>query len=554
MTYFSGRRVLAAAGLLLLGLNAGAQTGTEALLPVKISATALPKSWRWIGAISAAPDASSFTTKPGTAYLLGGREPLNVLQVNDDFRMRFDVMMTQGGDVELSLPNGSTLSLLHSPDLNRILKAPGLWQTVDLRYRAATGAQPALLEKLVINGVTVREDQRLAPAKATGSVALWSPNGSLAVRDMAYQILSNRQVARLGNVRYKLYEGEAEKAADLSAKKPLQEGTLPAITHEVAYGQTKRYSIVYTGELEVLQDGPLTFTVQQGGIAGIQVDGKDVIAPTYADLGQPQTAQTTLKAGKYPVTVFFSRSWPRPGLGVFVSGPGTRPQALHPQASLPEPDPVGLIAVRAADRPSLIRSFIQLPNEKKKRTHCLSVGTPAGQHYTMDLNQGALLQVWKGDFADVTEMWHERGEPQLLKPIGTLVSLGGQPTLAALNDANQVWPDSLNDEKDFLYKGWKLDADGYPTLQYSYRGAAISDFIKPISNGLSRTLTVNGGPGLYCRLAAGKDVEEVRKGLYAVDNHSYYIQLDPKAKPVIRNNRELLLPVSNGTIQYSIIW
>ena len=555
MTHLLSRRLLAV-GMLLTGLTVRAQPGSDALAPVKLSSDKLPAGWRWVGSVSATPDDRTLTARAGTTGLLGGSEPLTLLQTTDDFRLRLELLLPTGAGVQLTLPNGRNLTIDATSDVRAALKAPGLWQTLDLWYRAATKGQPASVEKMVLNGVTVAEDQRLPDRTSpTGTVAVRASGGAVALRNPSYQLRSNRAVVGLTNVRYRLVEGEAATAAEVLSRPALLEGPLPAITHEVAYGQTKRYALVYTADLEVPEAGPLTFTVQHGGVAGLQIDGKDVIAPTYADLGQPQTAApVSLSAGKHQLTVFFSRSWPRPGLGVFVAGAGTRPQPLHPLASLPEPDPVGQIAVRAADRPALLRSFIQLPGEKTKRTHCLSVGTPAGYHYTVDLNQGAWLQAWKGDFADVTEMWHERGEPQLLKPLGAVVRLGGPPTLAALTDARQPWPDSLDAENDMLYKGWKLGPEGLPTLQYAYRGATISDVIVPTAGGLSRTLTVSGGTGLYARLVAGTDLVEVSRGLYAVDDRSYYVRIDSRARPLVRNNRELLLPLSNGSVQYTIIW
>ena len=62
----------------------------------------------------------------------------------------------------------------------------------------------------------------------------------------------------------------------------------------------------------------------------------------------------------------------------------------------------------------MIRGFVNYGDEK--RTHAISVGDPQGVHYSYDLTRGSLLKVWKGGFADVTEMWEGRGIDQLLMP------------------------------------------------------------------------------------------------------------------------------------------
>src|SRR5690606_30664302 len=120
--------------------------------------------------------------------------------------------------------------------------------------------------------------------------------------------------------------------------------------------------------------------------------------------------------------------------------------------------------------------------------HCLSVGGPAGWHYTADLNRGALLQVWKGEFANTTDMWYERGEPQLLHPVGLVVPISGKSSLANLPAPATAWPDSAN----IRYLGYRLDAQGFPALRYNLGGITVSDALVATSGGLVRPLTPEG--------------------------------------------------------------
>jgi hypothetical protein len=203
-----------------------------------------------------------------------------------------------------------------------------------------------------------------------------------------------------------------------------------------------------------------------------------------------------------------------------------------------------------------------MPGEKTKRTHSMSVGTPAGLHYTLDLNQMALLQAWKGDFANVTEMWYERGEPQILSSMGATVRLPGQTALMTLTSESTAWPDSV-DEKTLQYKGLTVDKEGYPTIEYALAGANVTDAIRPDGNSLVRTLTLSNAPSgtAYCRLAAGSTIEDLGKGLYAVNDRTYYVHIDPKAKVKLRQSQgkqELLMPITtkNGStsVQYAIVF
>lgn len=546
----------------LLSATGYAQTDLPSLPLAQVNR---PAGWQLVGSVATSPDGASMKTgSPGNTVLVGTNQPLTLITPTDDFRLRFDVMMTANAGATLSLPGGQPIRLDHSVDLPRLLKAPGLWQTLELWYKTGGTKGPATLEKLVLNGVTVREGQVLT-GKTTGPVTLMATNGTLAVRNVGYRVLTPRTVARWsGPLSYTIVEGGyIQNPQESLRKKVLKQDTTAQLNYEVAYGQPRQYTLFFDGKLNALQAGEYQFELNQGGVAALWVDGKPVVPVDHRELGHPNVGSATLTAGPHDVRVYFSRSWFRPGLGLFVSQAGTRPQPLHALASLPEPDPVGVISVVPEARPQLVRSFVQMPGEKSKRTHSLSVGSPAGLHYTLDLNQMALLQAWKGDFADVTEMWYERGEPQLLSPMGTTVRLPGQPALMVLANENAAWPDSVG-ENMLQYKGLTIDKAGFPTVDYSMGGVTVTDAIRPEGDALVRTLTLSGAPGpgsMYCRVAAGKFVEEVSKGLYAVDDRSYYVRFDPKADVKTRQSagrQELLLPVAvkngAGSVQYSIVF
>lgn len=570
MNCFNPLRFLQTAAVRVALVTLPAAACAQGDLPsVPVTQLTRPVGWQVVGSVAAGPDGTSLKTQPGSTVLVGSREPLTLATPTDDFRLRFDWLTTAGANVTLSLPGNPPIAFAQSRELARLLKAPGLWQTVEVWYKPGNAPKPPVLEKLVLNGVTVREGQTLTgKAPATSPVTVQATSGSVAVRNVGYRVMSPRAVARWsGPLSYTIYEGENGKRADLTGKKILKQDTSSLVNYEVAYGQPRRYSILFAGRLDALQAGDYTFDLHQGGIAGLYVDGNELIPATYHDLSQPETRTTRLTAGPHDVVVFFTRSWARPGLGLFVSQAGTRPQSLHTPASLPDPDPVGVISVEAGSRPQLIRSFVQMPGEPTKRTHSLSVGSPAGRHYTLDLNQMALLQVWKGDFADVTEMWYERGEPQLLTPMGATVRLSARSALAVLPDDLTTWPDSLG-ENVLRYKGLTIDKTGQPTIEYTLAGTTVTDALRTgpdgsADNGLTRTLTVSGSPNgtVYCRVAAGTSLDEVSKGLYAVDDRSYYVRFDPKAKIKLRHNgnqQDLLIPVvlknGTGSITYSIVF
>lgn len=554
------------AALLLAWLLSGLLYAQNDLPALSLSQLNRPAGWQLAGSVSPSADGSSIQAKPGDKVLIGADQPLTLLTPTADFRVRFDVLMTTSADVVLTLPSGLAIGLAHSQEINRLLKAPGLWQTVELWYKIGSGKSPALLEKLTINGVTVRESRTLA-STTSGPMTIMTKTGNVAVRNIGYRVMTPRTVAQWsGPVSYTIVEGgyilDPKEAA---RRKVLKQDTTNQLNYEVAYGQPRQYSLFFSGKLNALQTGDYRFDLNQGGAAALWIDGKEIMPVNHLELGQPNPGNVTLTMGLHDVKVYFSRSWFRPGLGLYVSQAGTRPQALHAPGSLPEPDPVAVVSVNpdysdAKNQIQRIRSFVQIPGEKTKRTHSLSVGSPAGLHYTIDLNQMALLQAWKGDFANVTEMWYERGEPQLLTPLGASVQLPTQTALTMLTNDMAAWPDSLG-ENILQYKGFVIDKQGAPTINYVIAGATVTDAIRAEGNELVRTLTLTGSPTgtLYCRVAAGTAVEEVSKGMYAINDRSYYVRIDPKAKVKLRQSngkQELLLPVDvkngAGSVQYSI--
>jgi hypothetical protein len=217
-------------------------------------------------------------------------------------------------------------------------------------------------------------------------------------------------------------------------------------------------------------------------------------------------------------------------------------------------------------RPVMQRGF-WLKDEIKLR-HVISVGIPGGINYAYDLNNYTLITAWHGSFIDAAPMWRSRGNPQLMLPLGGMLNLLNQPTLAMLPSDQAVWPDSVQvDANVFTNRGYKLTASGLPAFFYSINKAEVEDQIYPSADnkGLTREITFNfKAPvqNLYCRIASGKKIEKLADGSYAVDGRNYYLeQLETSGnQPVIRTQNErqsLIIPLRDQgkqVIKYSVIW
>jgi hypothetical protein len=217
-------------------------------------------------------------------------------------------------------------------------------------------------------------------------------------------------------------------------------------------------------------------------------------------------------------------------------------------------DPVFL---NPAQVPVLLRSFMQ--RGARKLTYVISLGDPGNVNYSYDLSQGALFQVWRGPFLDVTGMWHSRGQAQTATPLGAVEPLSDAPAVAVLDNLQQPWPDSAAFD-DVHDEGYVLDKARIPTFSYALKGVEVKDRIAPRADhtGFDRTLTVTSPPAhLYGRIVCARKVEKEGKERYRVDG-AYYIRIDKHFHPLVRQTaagQEMLVPVDGSRpLTYSIIW
>lgn len=208
---------------------------------------------------------------------------------------------------------------------------------------------------------------------------------------------------------------------------------------------------------------------------------------------------------------------------------------------------------------TMIRSFVDiLPNQRA--VHAISIGSPLQVHYSYDLDNGLLLQAWHGEFVDATPMWDGRGNGTS-KPRGaiTLFTRKLVPALAQLNSAQAVWPaDSTG--TGFRTKGYVMDNEDRPAFKYNIYGSQVTDAIIVAQNGqgLSREVTIDKPVGnIYLLLAAAADIKEIGKGIYMVDDQSFYLKFDQvQDKPIIRDvdGRKEMIILLRSKLNYSILF
>ncbi|QRR04303.1 DUF1080 domain-containing protein [Dyadobacter sandarakinus] len=462
----------------------------------------------------------------------------------------------------------------YAPRYN-VAKAPGLWQHIKISYQAprfdAAGKKVsnAVFLSVVLNGMTIHENVEVSgPTRgsltaedvAMGPIRIQGDHGSLAIKNIMINNF-DKQPGTLSDLTYKTYYGALSETEDLSKLTPAESGKADQLSWEILK-DNNNYSYVYTGHYNTVTPGKYNFRMQASGNSYLKIDGKYIIQPEWKSNTDFREASAELKPGDHTIEVFNNKKdgWMRPVLGLWIDGPGFREVAYHTKSSAMAGGSTDPILITANNN-TITRSFMDFrKGEKAKRTrvvHAVSVGSPTNLHYTYDLDKGTILQVWRGEFLDATPMWHDRGDGSS-RPRGSVTLLGDDMFLGKSGSKAKWATDTTG--SGYRPKGYVVDDADVPTFQYQAFGSNITDYISVVNNQyFERIVRVNNPvKDLVARLADGDKIEKVADGLYAIDDKSYYIQLsDKNVKPEIRSTnglQELLVPVSNGEVKYSILF
>lgn len=450
-----------------------------------------------------------------------------------DLEVEFDYLLAGGsgslvyfeGRYPLPLPTyGQHTDVPAFAQLGLAAKAPGLWQHVHAIFRAPRfdgqghKSAPARLMRVELNDCLALEDYAYAAPtpgaafsdeQATGPL-LWSGDAAVSLRAVQYRRIGLGAALEVARFAYQ--------------SKPDD----PAVT--------------MTGPLAIPVTGTYVLAAKTKGVAQFYVDGARCLGPV------------TLTAGSHELRVEY-RPDPKneERLQLEVEGAGIPRQtyaltdgALQPSdRKRPVPMPI-----EAGDRVRIQRGFVPFP--EGERFHVLSVGTPQGLNYSYDLERDTVLRMWRGGFLDMSEMWHERGEPQIVQPLGGVVTLDGQ---APFRDAiRQV--------------GYDLETNGQPVFHSIVAGREVSDRIAPTEDGrrLRREITIAAGSSpVTITLAHGGPIEALDHDRFVVNDRAYFIQWlrgRTEGRPVVTGGTgkdaalELTLPAASQaqTLTYEIAW
>jgi hypothetical protein len=189
----------------------------------------------------------------------------------------------------------------------------------------------------------------------------------------------------------------------------------------------------------------------------------------------------------------------------------------------------------------------------------IGVGYPGHINLAWDANNMRPAMIWRGPFIDAARHWNGRGAG-FQPPLNTnYILLPEGVPFARLESQDATWP--THDERPpdrlrtsaFVFRGYSLDGNGWPTFRYRFGDVDITDRFAPrpaagqpldqmATDTFQRTLTVQGngaaGPTLYHRLARG-DLAAGPGGSVGVGGRHRVRLLnrdDPALKPLLRQS------------------
>ena len=454
----------------------------------------------------------------------------------------------------------------YAPRVNACL-APGLWQHIDISFQAprfdSNGKKisDAKMIQIKLNGAIIHENVSLSgPTGGSisemetekGPFVIQGDHGSVAFRHFSVKDLSDKP-AYLDPVNYQVYLGEFKGREELSAKKPEVTATKDKLTWDLT-SNTSQFANSIKTMLNIPTAGEHSIEFEIKGKYFIQINGKEVYAEPKEENNNRRTLLLNLPAGKVPFEIIQIKTDKRVNnsLGFWISGPNFRNTALHGTGSYLSTSTSEEISLDA-NTSRVFRSFMDvMKNGKriKRVVHAVNVGSPDKLHYTFDLDNANIVQIWKGNFLNTTPMWDDRGDGSS-RPLGAVLTLS--PNAFFTSKSTVFSQDNLGD--NLLIKGYELDNEDIPTFNYMLDGADILDKTVMVNKKhFQRTLTIKN-PNLnhVCRLAVGSDIIKTGENRYLIDGKAYYIEVAGATIETGDNQKALVIPASDK-VQYSIIW
>ncbi|CAH1000385.1 hypothetical protein LEM8419_01538 [Neolewinella maritima] len=493
------------------------------------------------------PTGDGWTASDGVV-MATGPATLELLPAAEAFTVAFTFRMDNEARAELRLGEQFALSLpgmeLGDSTQRRSVATvrPDVWQDLEVAYQPARNGAPPVLVAAYLNGNLVYYQEELEQTGVTASpLTLALERGTMSISDVrsidragpsSTLSSSGEVVLRLPLIRYSYatVDGDPEDFTDWISLNPDQAGYIGRFDLGAIRTQRSGYAVRFTSALDVPKADTYTFRMGSPSSTRLYVNDRLVIDLGGRDSDREGEGQIELSEGSHDLRIdhyqYSNETWLN--LAYLTSeGEAVSLNDLSGDEDSIDPPRRGETRELATDdRPYLLRSFMNFPpgrvyDQTDKRTHVISVGESDGPHYSYDLHSGSLLQVWRGPFVDVAEMWVGRGQAQVARPLGSVIAFDGRPQWSTAVD---TWPDSVSELHHLRYE---LDAAGRPTFLFDLAGTTVSDQILPTGEGVQRTLAnTDGTTAVYTQLASARRIQETAPGSFELRGPGATIDID----------------------------
>ncbi|MEM9985776.1 MAG: PA14 domain-containing protein, partial [Bacteroidota bacterium] len=442
----------------------------------------------------------------------------------------------------------------------------------------------AMLKELSLNGVSIVKDSIFPdqPGQAVAPLRIQVQQGSLGLRELYYlaggadqelESLEANVAFKPGALHYRYFEGGPwEKLPNFTQLTAVKAGTSDYFKPKQLAQREQQYALVYEGTITVAQAGKYTLGVSSDDGVRVWWDEQVVLEHDGVHGMKEKKKEVEMAPGEHRLKVEYFQGKGGSGLEMFYEGqdlprtPLYSPSASTAQAKLDLP-PATEIA--SDEFPYVFRAFIAYPSQQNikmplRRTHGVAVGEAQGPHYTVDLSLGSLLTFWRGRFGQAGKLWIGRGESQQFVPLGNPLDRSGRPDFAFLDNAQALWPDSLEAYQSVLqFDRYELNEQGRPQFYYATAaGGEVSDLLLPEGEALLRQLTADDlDEAIWHQVAQGEEIENLGEGSYLVQGPGYRLDLleGEGVQLYLRSTgqgQELLAKLggSSSSLRYQISW
>ena len=432
-------------------------------------------------------------------------------------------------------------------------RSPGLWQDLHVLFRApkfddnGTKTENARFEFVYLNGFQVQENVEVSSPTIEAAFddetsrapfMIQGNHGPIAFKDFEYKAFEDHEI-ELTDINYQVYKGQYDYIPDFSQMTPVDSGTVENFDDLTSLGgQNDGFNLVFNGVLTIPVDGEYLFetSIDDGG--NTYIDGELIVHNQGEPGGGTERGRITLKKGSHELRQSYYQEVWGANLVIRAEGPGIEKAEIPARleaVEIPEWAIYRSLDLDVDGAPELIRGFVN--HNGAKKTHVLSVGSPQGLHYSYDTRNNQLLNLWKGDFADVGRMWNNRGSTQRLAPGNAVVDL----------ETNER-------PEDCVAKGYRLNPSGYPVFSCSCRDITISDVTEPSGeNGVRRTLSIDQGK-MDMTVASGDFVRAMSDGWYSIGNLYYVKPFGSMDQWTIDNDKINVQLAGGRSASYEIFW